>query len=115
MSMTAAELRAMIADVPDDVPVAIRVSPNGYDAVDAVNVRAIGPRREPSLRDGVMTDERVDCKSRRRHLVLMPTDRRKSLEGRLAAAGVDGWWDPEFEEWCVSGWSDEVLAFDNTS
>jgi hypothetical protein len=35
MWMTAGELRAIIADVPEDVPVAIRVSPNGYDAVSS--------------------------------------------------------------------------------
>ena len=113
--MTTGELRAMISDVPDGVPVAIRVSPNGYDAVDAVTVRAIGPRQRPSLRAGVMTDDRIDCTSRRRHLVLVPTDPRKRLEARLSAAGVNGWFDPDFEEWCVSGWSDEVLAFDNAS
>jgi hypothetical protein len=113
MSMTAGELRAIIADVPEDLPVAIRVSPNGYDAVAVVTVRAIGPRREPSLRDGVMTDDRVDCTSRRRHLVLVPTDRREQLEARLGAAGIEGWFDPDFEEWCVSGWSDEELSFDS--
>jgi hypothetical protein len=112
--MTAGELRAIIADIPDDITVAVRVSPNGYDAVDGVTVRAIGPRREPSLLAGVMTDDHVDCTNRRRHLVLMPTDQRSGLETRLAAARIEAWFDPEFEEWCVSGWSHEHLAFDTT-
>jgi hypothetical protein len=114
-AMTTGELRALIADVPDDVPVALRVAQNGCDALATVTVRAVGPRREPSLRRGVLTDDEVDFVSRRRHLVLAATDMRDGIQARLDSAGLDGWFDPDDGAWCTFGWSDERFGFGETS
>jgi hypothetical protein len=113
-AMTTGELRAVIADIPDDVPVAIRVARHGCDALATVTVRAIGPRREPSLRRGVLTDDEVDFVSRRRHLVLAATDKREGIQARLDSAGLEGWFDPDDGAWCTFGWSDERFGFDET-
>jgi hypothetical protein len=113
--MTTGELRAIIADIPDDVPVAIRVARHSCNALAMVTVRALGPRREPSLRRGVLTDDEVDFVSRRRHLVLAATDQRDGIQARLASASLEGWFDPDDGVWCTFGWSDQRFGFDDTT
>jgi len=102
--MTIAELRGLIADLPDDMQIAVRGFGNGYDPLMIAVVRRLAPDRSPRWYDGILTEESVESAELRSFLAFGTTEC-ADIPDRFDAAGVDGSFDFDFDEWYATGWS----------
>ncbi len=89
--MTVAEMRTLVANLPDDMPIVVRSNGEGYDPEMAIAVRRLAPSRCPSRSGGVLKDEHVVWAAARAHLAIGVTDATAGMPARLAAAHIDGW------------------------
>ena len=104
--MRVSDLRALLSELPDDMPVAAQDFEEGFNALTSAVVLALAPTRLPTYRDGVLTENNVDWSTRKLHVALSG-GRACAMSERFRAAGISGWFDPDHDEYVAFGWEDD--------
>ena len=107
--MTIADLRDIITDLPDAMPIAIPGYELGTDPATQAGVFPLGPRKKIYSYEGVLGRAEGSSTFARNFLCFGTNNRFGGVEDRLREAGIEATYNPEKDRWYSSGWSDDLI------
>ena len=106
--MTIADLRDIITDLPDTMPIAVP----GYELANVPATFAVvfplGPRKKIYSYKGVLAGAEESCTFTRNFLCFGTNNRFGGVEDRIREAGIDAAYNAKKDRWYSIGWSDDL-------
>ena len=113
--MTIADLRDVISELPDTMPIAIPGYELGYDPATVPFVRTLAPKRRIYSWEGVLTEDDTRAIRPRDFLIFDAAVRDADVNVRLGMVFASATYDDSEGRWYTVGWNDDAqipLPFD---